>query len=105
VLAVAFPIGNPIGEIVMSGHPYFKRALGRAGPSSTVGLTALFQQWQIPGAWDYGHLDYMPGDDVAARMAPPLQIPAKTDPAPGQQDGWKASWSAGVIGTPFAAPD
>lgn len=105
VLAVAFPIGNPIGEIVMSGHPYFRRALGRAGPSSTVGLTALFQQWQIPSPWDYGHLDYMPGDDIDARIPPPLQVPVKTDPAPGQQDGWKASWSAGVIGTPFGAPD
>lgn len=61
MLAYAFPIGNPIGEIIMAGDPYFRRALGRRGPRSTVGLAAEGQIWQIPKPWDYGHLDYLPG--------------------------------------------
>jgi len=98
VLEFAFPIGNPVGEIVMHGHPYFRVALGRSGPSSFDGNTRL---WQIPGGWDYGHLDYMPSDDIGPLLAPPLQQPGASDAVPGNPPavGWKPSWSAGAVST------
>lgn len=101
VLELAFPIGNPIGEVVMSGHPYFRRALGRQGPSSLVGLDSRCRTWQIPDGWGYVHSDYLPGDAVAARMPPPLGVPDQSSPPAGNADGWKSSWSAGVIATQF----
>lgn len=98
VLEFAFPIGNPVGEIVMHGHPYFRVALGRSGPSSFDDNARL---WQIPDGWDYGHLDYLPSDDIGPLLAPPLQRPGAGDPAPGNPpaDGWKPSWSAGAMST------
>ena len=100
VLEFAFPLGNPVGEIVMQGHPYFREALGREGPYSVAGLDARYQLWQIPDAWDYGHLDYLPGSDPGPRMLPPLHVPGADDAAPGDDDvPWKSAWSAGVIAT------
>jgi|JI10StandDraft_1071094.scaffolds.fasta_scaffold40485_3 hypothetical protein len=99
VLSAAFPIGNLVGEVVMSGHPYFSKALGREGPRSYVGIDAPCSLWQIPNSWDYGHGDYLPGLIVDAPMAPSLPIPFDNDPPPRNTDGWKSSWSAGVIAT------
>lgn len=99
VLFVAFPIGNLVGEILMSGHPYFSKALGREGPSTYTGIDAPCSRWQIPDNWDYGHGDYLPGNNVDAPMPPPLQIPLANDPKPRKTDNWKPSWSAGVIST------
>ncbi len=99
VLAAAFPIGNPVGELVMHGHPYFREALGRAGPHTVAGLQARYQLWQIPDAWNYGHLDYLPGSVQGARMPPPLNAPGRQDPTPSGDGDWKPSWSAGVIST------
>lgn len=99
VLFAAFPTGNLVGEIVMSGHPYFSRALGREGPSTYAGIEVLCNLWQIPDEWDYGHGDYLPGIAVDSPMPPPLQIPLAGDPVPRDTFNWKPSWSAGVIGT------
>lgn len=99
VLKFAFPIGNPIGEIIMHGHPYFKTALGRAGPAEPIPLDQRGGTWQIPDDWDYGHLDYMPGSDVGPRFPPPLSAPGPDSPVPIDQNDWKPSWSAGMVST------
>lgn len=99
VLQLAFPIGNPIGEIVMHGHPYFRTALGRAGPASFDARTSL---WQIPKDWDYGHGDYLPSDRVGPVFAPPVARPDGHDPEPSAAGGWKPSWSAGAASTRLA---
>lgn len=101
VLEFAFPIGNPVGEIIMHGHPYFKTALGRKGPAEPIPLDQRGGAWQIPDDWDYGHLDYLPGSDLGPSFPPPIAAPAEKDPMPidpGVKD-WKSSWSAGVVST------
>lgn len=99
VLACAFPIGNLVGEIIMSGHPYFRQALGREGPSTYGGIDASCTRWQIPDSWNYGHGDYLPGNTVDPPMAIPLAIPWDNDSPPRTTNNWKPSWSAGVIST------
>jgi pimeloyl-ACP methyl ester carboxylesterase len=97
VLKFAFPIGNPVGEIIMHDHPYFRAAIGRAGPASFDARTRL---WQIPDGWDYGHLDYLPSDRTGPQLPPPLTRPGDSAPAPTPStQGWKPSWSAGAVST------
>ena len=104
VLEFAFPIGNPVGEIIMRGHPYFKAALGRDGPYPMDALENKCQVWQAPAGWDYGHGDYMPGRDVDLPFAPALSPPGSTMSPPRTTAGWKSSWSAGIIATQFFEP-
>jgi pimeloyl-ACP methyl ester carboxylesterase len=99
VLQDAFPLGNLVGEILMHGHPYFRSALGREGPHTVAGLDARYQLWQVPDDWNYVHGDYLPGSLVDARMPPPVHVPGINDPCPRVSNGWKSSWSAGVIAT------
>jgi len=102
VLQAAFPLGNLLGQILMHGHPYFRTALGREGPSSVVALEAHYQLWQIPDDWKYVHGDYLPGEQVDARMPPPIKVPARNEAVPRATSDWKSCWSAGVIATQFA---
>ena len=101
VLKLAFPIGNPVGEIIMHGHPYFKTALGRKGPAEPISLDQRGGAWQIPDDWGYGHLDYLPGAAMGPRFPPPIAAPGESDPLPlvPALPGWKPSWSAGVVST------
>ena len=101
VLELAFPIGNLVGEIVMRGHPYFKTALGRDGPAQPISLEQRGGAWQIPDVWDYGHLDYLPGNAIGPMLPPPISAPESDAEIPltPPVDGWKSSWSAGVVST------
>jgi hypothetical protein len=101
VLEIAFPIGNPVGEIIMHGHPYFKTALGREGPAQPIPLEQRGGAWQIPDKWDYGHLDYLPGTSMGPSFPPPVAAPEANAgiPVAPAVDGWKSSWSAGVVST------
>jgi hypothetical protein len=102
VLELAFPAGNPVTELLLAGHPLFRRALGRSGPASTASLPSAYQLWQAPPPWDYGHLDYMPGAQLGAPIPPPILPPRATDPEPGTDPPpWKPSWSAAVLATLF----
>ncbi|HYM34222.1 MAG TPA: DUF726 domain-containing protein [Steroidobacteraceae bacterium] len=101
VLQFAFPIGNPVGEIIMHGHPYFKTALGRSGPAEQIPLEQRGGSWQIPNDWKYGHGDYLPDDPIKEHIDPPVVAPGPTSPIPvdPEFDGWESSWSAGVVST------
>jgi pimeloyl-ACP methyl ester carboxylesterase len=99
VLQFAFPIGNPVGEIVMRGHPYFDAAIGREGPSSPISLEQQGGAWQIPRNWDYGHGDYLPEDPVAQQIPLPVAAPGPQTPPAGQFEGWKPAWSASAVST------
>lgn len=96
VLEFAFPIGNPIGEIIMHDHPYFTRAIGRSGPSSFDSNICL---WQIPEEWNYGHLEYLPSDQTGPHFTLPMSCPSDSETQPSQADNWKPSWSAGAVAT------
>lgn len=62
VLKLAFPIGDPISNVLHDDHDFFERALGYDGPSS--GSAALVRApWQIPDEYDYDHGSYLPSDD------------------------------------------
>ena len=106
VLEYAFPLGNPIGELIARGHPYFRQALGREGAYPAPTDCADFQHWQIPDApndWKYGHGDYMPHKPIPAERArsipAPLTPPSSNDPAPVGDDLIGCEWSAAVIAT------
>jgi hypothetical protein len=102
VLELAFPVGNPLTQLLLSGHPLFRRALGRRGPATTDSLPADYQLWQAPEGWDYGHLDYLPGAQIGGVIPAPIAPPAATAPDPvTNPPPWKPSWSAAVIATQF----
>jgi hypothetical protein len=101
VLQFAFPVGNLLGEILMRGHPYCRAALGREGPSRPLSSAQRGGAWQLPVGWDYGHLDYLPGDAIGPRFAPPIAAPGPSTGVPIAPPvaGWKSAWSAGAVST------
>ncbi|MBS0449365.1 MAG: alpha/beta hydrolase [Proteobacteria bacterium] len=102
VLEFAFPVGNPLTELLLSGHPLFRRALGRQGPRTTAALPSSYQLWQAPVPWDYGHLDYLPHSQLGGAIAPPIVPPRAQDAMPTTNPlPWQASWSATIIATQF----
>ncbi len=103
VLALAYPIGNPLQGIIDRGHPYYRAALGREGPARPNLLAPhLHPDWQIPANLDYGHLDYLPGQKITAAFTVPVDIPpddgpdppAGTTPPDADPEQWKPAWSA-----------
>lgn len=96
VLAGAFPAGNVVAEILMHGHPYARRALGRDGPADAAAVTPRPMVWELPAGWDYGHLDYLPRSAGAQPLQGSPGVPVPDAPPPvGAQ--WKASWSAAFV--------
>jgi hypothetical protein len=69
VLALAFPPGDLIADILNLDHKPFQRALGRRGPQTPYGppVTAA----QIPDALGYNHGDYMPPADLTKPVPDP----------------------------------
>ena len=95
VLHYAFPIGNPVGQIIMHGHPYFRTALGRDGPAAPLPPEQQGGAWDIPEGWTYVHADYLPKDSNGQRVPPPVPQPASDAPEPPD----KSAWSARVLST------
>jgi alpha/beta hydrolase family protein DUF900 len=95
VLEFAFPLGNPVGEIIMHGHPYFKTALGRDGPAQPIPPDQRGGVWQIPDKWKYVHADYLPKSAAGSAVPPPAAEPAPGAPEPAD----KPAWSACVLST------
>jgi hypothetical protein len=103
VLALAFPLGNPLQGILDSGHPYYHAALGREGPAQPYPPSPkLHPGWQIPANFNYGHHDYLPGAQLAAQFPLLIDIPPDDGPCPPAEtpppicnpDVWKPAWSA-----------
>lgn len=103
VLALAFPIGNPLQGIIDSGHPYYHAALGREGPAAPyLPPPRLHPDWQIPANLNYGHLNYLPSEIIPAGFSLPVDIPPDNGPCPpadtppplAGSDQWKPAWSA-----------
>ena len=97
VLAAAYPLGNPLQGIIDRGHPYYHAALGREGPANASQLAPGLQSpWEIPKDFDYGHLDYIPGNTIAVYPQPgdiPPGAPNPPAPAAGINP-WKPAFSA-----------
>jgi hypothetical protein len=103
VLALAYPLANPLQGIIDRGHPYYHEALGREGPAQPyLPAPRLQPNWQIPKNLDYGHHDYLPGAMLIAGFPLPVDIPPDNGPnepigTPQQFAGvnlWKPAWSA-----------
>ncbi|MDD5581497.1 MAG: alpha/beta hydrolase [Methylobacter sp.] len=94
VLKLAFPVANPVANIISREHPYWQGALGYDGPNTPYSPN-IRAGWQIPDQWDYGHGDYLGGRPPA--LAPPVTIPQPTSPLLSS----KPAWSAGFVSTRF----
>lgn len=99
VLQFAFPLGNPVGQILMHGHPYFETALGREGPENPIPDAQRGGTWQIPDDWNYGHGDYLPEDPIMQSIAIPVEAPGQQSSAPSHTKGWEPAWSASAVAT------
>ena len=101
VLQFAFPLGNPIGQILMHGHPYFETALGREGPEQAIAPRQRGGAWQIPDAWCYGHGDYLPDTPVNGAIEVPVAAPGPQSAVPCQPRfaQWESAWSASAVST------
>ncbi|MDD5581298.1 MAG: alpha/beta hydrolase [Methylobacter sp.] len=95
VLKLAFPLANPVADIISRGHPYWQGALGYDGPDTPY-PTNVRAGWQIPDQWGYGHGDYLGG--VPPALAPPVNIPQPNSPLLSS----KPAWSAGFVSTRFS---
>jgi hypothetical protein len=110
VLAFAYPLGNPLQGIIDRGHPYYHAALGQTGPALPYPTSPRLQaNWQIPANLDYGHLDYMPGEPIAASYTLPVDIPSEGASIPPvgtpaqlpDAKHWKPAWSAAFASTRY----
>lgn len=102
VLRDAFPLGNFAAGIIAAGHPWWRAALGRGGPSKP--WPENFQPpFEIPGNWNFGHGNYLQIDSPPPPpIAPPTDVPppGSAEPANGAS-GWQEAWSAAFASTRF----
>lgn len=110
VLEWAFPLGNPVGELLTRGHPYFRQALGRQGANPVPNEGAALEHWQIPDSpvdWDFGHGDYMPQQPLPPGRARIYSAPQKPPPSnesiKAGDEFVKNDWAAAVIATQWFA--
>ncbi|MGD0759721.1 MAG: hypothetical protein ABR921_12515 [Candidatus Sulfotelmatobacter sp.] len=110
VLALAFPLGNPLQGIIDCGHPYYRAALGGEGPAQPYPpAPGLQPNWQIPANFDYGHHDYLPSEQLMAAFPLPVDIPVEQGQVPpvgtpaqlADPAQWKPAWSAAFAATRY----
>jgi hypothetical protein len=110
VLSSLFPLGNLLGSILDEGHPWFRAALGHAGPSKPI--PANFKPpFEIPDVWEYVHADYLLIADPAAPELPiPTDVPPQKSPVFPKDvdqvtgkpiDGWQSAFSSAFASTRF----
>jgi hypothetical protein len=102
VLSAAFPLGNFVAGIIAAGHPWWRAALGRGGPSTP--WPGNFQApFEIPSNWNFGHLDYLRIDPPPSPpMSMPTNVPPDGSPLPANGvTGWWEAWSAAFASTRF----
>ena len=97
VLSAAFPLGNFLGGILAAGHPWWRAALGRSGPTWPwpANVKAPFE---IPGNWDFGHGDYLQIDPPSPSIAVPTDVPQDGSRTPAAKF-WQAAWTAAFAST------
>lgn len=101
VLQDAFPLGNIVGGIIAAGHPWFRGALGRSGPSQPW-PNNFRAPFQVPDNWHYGHGNYLEVDPAPPLIAPPEDVPPQGAPTPaGSLQGWPEAFSASFASTRF----
>lgn len=71
-LKCAFPIGDPIADLLHLDHKPFAAALGYAGPPAPIGATR--PPWQTPDAPPYDHGDYLPPSAAGAPFPDPAGL-------------------------------
>jgi hypothetical protein len=69
VLRLAFPLGDPISNLLHDDHDFFEKALGYDGPSSAA-APLIRGSWQIPDGYEYDHGDYLPPVNPLPPAAP-----------------------------------
>lgn len=70
VLKLAYPLGDPLADLLHEDHALFTPALGYNGPPSPA-PAAVASPWQIAETEEYGHSDYFPpGESATAGTAP-----------------------------------
>jgi pimeloyl-ACP methyl ester carboxylesterase len=69
VLRLAFPLGDPISNLLHDDHDFFEKALGYDGPSS-ASAPLIRGPWQIPDRYEYDHGDYLPPVNPLPPAAP-----------------------------------
>lgn len=115
VLALAFPLGNPLQRIIDHSHPYFRSALGHKGPAQPYPSSPPLQpNWQIPQNLNFGHHDYLPGQTIPnPPYSLPTEIPPDSGPSPPSNTPtqlatnpklWKPAWSAAFASTRYQRP-
>jgi|HubBroStandDraft_6_1064221.scaffolds.fasta_scaffold23382_2 hypothetical protein len=114
VLALAFPLGNPLQRIIDRSHPYLRAALGHIGPAQPYPPAPPLQpNWQIPQNLDFGHHDYLPRQQIVGDYSLPVDIPPDDGPIPPANTPsqlasdpklWKPDWSAAFASTRYQKP-
>jgi hypothetical protein len=102
VVSLLFPLGNFFAGIIAEGHPWWRAALGRCGPSAPKPRN--FQPpFQIPDTWEYGHHNYLGVVSCFSpfKIPPPEFVPPEGTPKPFKDKGWQEAWSAAFCSTRF----
>jgi hypothetical protein len=102
VLSDLFPLGNLLAGIITQGHPWWRGALGRGGPSQPW-PSNFKAPFEIPSNWDFVHASYLKIDPPPAVSIPvPANVlPAGASPPQGNVAGWQEAWSAAFASTRF----
>lgn len=101
-LSRLFPIGNFFAGIIDAGHPWWRAAIGHAGPAQS--WPANFRPpYEIPDGWDFNHGNYLQINQPAAPNLPlPVDVPPQGTPAPeNAYAGWQEAFSAAFESTRF----
>lgn len=107
VLGLAFPLGNLLAGIIDQGHPWWRGALGRYGP--TKPRPANFQApFEIPDNWGYGHHHYLQvNPPYAGAQLANVNVPANNSDYPVLNaagipvPGWQEAWSSAFVSARF----
>jgi hypothetical protein len=102
VLSELFPLGNFVAGIIAEGHPWWRSALGRSGPSKPRPGN-FFALYHIPDSWIFLHGDYLRINPPPVPVFPlPTNIPSNNAPLPAAGvSGWQEAWSAAFSSTRF----
>jgi hypothetical protein len=102
VLSELFPLGNLIAGIIAEGHPWWRSALGRSGPSKPRPGNFI-APFHIPDPWTFLHKNYLQIDPPPVpALTLPVDVPSNTSPPPADEAaGWQESWTAAFSSTRF----